>query len=540
MSRVAARPQGPARAGGPAARSVRRPVLALLAACYALLAVAWVFGNPPGAAPDEGDHYLRALAVASGDLRGRSNPELAGQPKSLPKRAGAPALADLWLKKGARVVTVPPGLLPVEWGCDAFNSVDDASCLLDHPSPRGSVQATTTVGTVEPGLYVLPGLAARLGRGPAGALRLGRLVDAAIMVALLATAAALLWPPGGSPLRLAGLLVAVTPMVIFTGSVLSPSGPEIAAGICFFSALLALAGGHCRPLAWGAAGVSGAVLALSRSLGPVWIVLMAAIVVAYRAWRPCWAAVRHGRAYAIVAAAAIAVTTASTVFWERAFQPGIEIDGSYFWHEVSVTFGTLVAILRDLVGHFGWLDTPLPNAAYVVWAAMLAGLLGLAVALGDVRRRIVLVVLPALVVVVIVLVSAGLLRQNGFEIQGRHVLAFAAAVPLLAADVVAERARRGPGRPTNRAARPEPPLRLLPALAVPALAVQAVAWYDNARRYAVGTKGPIWFAGHAKWSPPGTWSLWALVVVLGVTAGVAAAWLASRRPSEATVYASPA
>ena len=537
MSRVAARLQGSARAGGPAARSVRRPVLALLAACYALLAVAWVFGNPPGAAPDEGDHYLRALAVAGGDLRGRPNPELAGQPKSLPKRAGAPALADLWLKKGARVVTVPPGLLPVEWGCDAFNSADDASCLLDHPSPSGSVQATTNVGTVEPGLYVLPGLAARLGGGPASALRLGRLVDAAIMVALLATAAALLWPSGGSPLRLAGLLVAVTPMVVFTGSVLSPSGPEIAAGICFFSALLALAGGQRRPLAWAGAGVSGAVLALSRSLGPVWIVLMAAIVVAYRGWRPCWAAVRDGRTYAIVAATAIAVTTASTVFWERAFQPGIEIDGSYFWHEVSVTFGTLVAILRDLVGHFGWLDTPLPNAAHAVWAAMLAGLVGLAAALGDGRRRIVLAVLPALVVLVIVLVSAGLLRQNGFELQGRHVLAFAAAVPLLAADIVAERARGGR---TKRAGRPEPPLRLLPALAVPALAVQAVAWYDNARRYAVGTNGPIWFAGHAKWSPPGTWSLWALVVILAVAAGVAAAWLASRRPSEATVYASPA
>ena len=90
--------------------------LALLLASYALLAVAWVMGNPPGSAPDEGDHYMRALAVASGDLYGRPNPELQGQPHALPKDAGPEALASLWLKKGARLVSVPPGLAPLECG----------------------------------------------------------------------------------------------------------------------------------------------------------------------------------------------------------------------------------------------------------------------------------------------------------------------------------------------------------------------------------------------------------------------------------------
>ena len=510
---------------------LRRPVLALLVACYALLALAWVVGNPQGAAPDEGDHYLRAMAVAGGDLRGRPNPELAGQPKTLPKKAGPPALEALWLKKGARVVTVPPGLAPIEWGCNAFKSWQDASCVLGQTSPAGSVEVTTNVGTVEPALYVLPGLAARLGHSPEGALRLGRLADAAVVLALLATAAALLWPPGGSPLRLVGLFVAVTPMVVFTGAALSPSGPEIAGGICFFAALLRLVAGDRRRMAWIAALTSGAVLALSRSLGPVWILLMVGIVVAYRGWRPCWRAVGDRRGWALAAAGAILVTTLSTVYWERAFQPGIDVDSSYFWKEVPVTLGSLLGILRDLVGHFGWLDTTMPNTAYLAWAALLAVLFALAFAVGSGRQRAVLVAVPVLVVLVIVLISAGLLRQNGFEIQGRHVLAFAAVLPLLAAEVVAERAR---ARGTSR------PLALLPAVAVPALLVHAVAWYSNARRSAVGARGPIWFVGRSKWSPPGTWFLWGAVVLLGVAAGLAAAWLASRRPAEGGVYASPA
>lgn len=505
--------------------------LALLVACYALLALAWVFGNPPGAAPDERDHYLRAMAVAGGDLHGRPNPELEGQPKSLPKEAGAPALEELWLKKGARVVTVPPGLAPVEWGCDAFKSVQDASCVLGQTSPAGPVDATTTVGTVEPALYLLPGLAARLGHEPAGALRLARLANGTLVLALLATAAALLWPPGGSALALTGLLVAVTPMVIFTGAALSPSGPEIAASICFFSAVLRLGRGDGHRMVWVAAGVSGALLALSRSLGPVWILLMVGIVVACHGWRRSWRTVRDGGRYAAAVGGAIFVTTMSTVLWERSYQPGIDVDGKYFWHNVPVTFGTLPNILRDLVGVFGWLDTVLPNAAYLAWAAMLVVLVAVGAAAGTGRQRIVLAAVPVVVVLAILLISAGLLRQNGFEIQGRHVLALAAVLPLLAAELVAAHAAE---RGTPRAA------LLLPVFAVPALVVQVVAWYSNARRYAVGTNGPIWFFGHSRWSPPGTWVLWSAVVAVGAAAGIAAAWLASRHPAGDDVYASPA
>jgi hypothetical protein len=258
---------------------------------------------------------------------------------------------------------------------------------------------------------------------------------------------------------------------------------------------------------------------------------MVAIVVAYRGWRACWRTVRDGGTWAFAAAGVILVSTLSTVLWERSFQPGVDVDGAYFWHEVPATLGSLTRILGDLVGTFGWLDTQMPAAAYFVWAAMLVALVALGMAFAPSGRgRIVLGVVPVLVVMVIVLISAGLLRQNGFEIQGRHVLAFAAVLPLLAAEIVADGAR------TRRARR----LWLLPALGVPALVVQAVGWYSNARRSAVGTAGPVWFVGRSRWSPPGTWSLWAAVVVLGLAAGVVAVWLASRASSEDAVYASPA
>lgn len=496
----------------------RRRALALVVACYALLAVAWVVGNPPGSAPDEGDHYVRALAVASGDLRGRPNPDLEGQPQSLPKAAGQPALVSLWLKKGVRIVTVPPGLAPVSWGCNAFDSTTDASCVLGHTSASGPTEDPTTMGTVEPAMYVLPGLAARLGHRPETSLRWGRLASAAVAVALLGVAAAMLWGPSRSPLALAGLFVAVTPMVIFVGSSMSLSGPEIAAGVCFFAALLRVVRGGAGSAVWVAAGVAGVALATSRSLGPVWIVLMAAAVAGAHGLRPAWRSVREGGAAAIAAIAAISIAAASTVFWERTFQPGIDIDMAYLWKQVPPSFADLPGVGRDLVGHFGWLDTRMPTAAYLVWAAMAVVLLAVAVAVGTARQRVVLCVLPLAGVVITVAVSAGLMRQNGFSVQGRHVLAFVVMVPLLAGEVIAANAGR---------------LRRLGAtwwllgFAVPALAIHAVGWFTNARRSAVGTNGPIWFLGRSRWSPPGSWTLWGLVVALAVAAGVAAGWLAS-------------
>ena len=62
--------------GGGAQASVRRVAAALvrgrrasvwvLLAAWALLLAAWVVGNPPFAAPDEAQHFVRAVAMSEG------------------------------------------------------------------------------------------------------------------------------------------------------------------------------------------------------------------------------------------------------------------------------------------------------------------------------------------------------------------------------------------------------------------------------------------------------------------------------------------
>ena len=81
---------------------------------------------------------------------------------------------------------------------------------------------------------------------------------------------------------------------------------------------------------------------------------------------------------------------------------------------------------------------------------------------------------------------------------------------------------------------------LLLPLGVAVAFMQALAWYLNARRHAVGTKGPLWFFSRAAWSPPGGWELWVVVVVVAAVAmgaAVVTALTTSRRREDRAVPA---
>ena len=96
----------------------------LLGLFYAALSVAWILGNPAGAAPDEPSHYLNALAVASGELKGE--PVIAPLPAS--GDAKNDARKQAWLERTTRAVDVPPGLSPEGLDCNAFKSNLSAAC----------------------------------------------------------------------------------------------------------------------------------------------------------------------------------------------------------------------------------------------------------------------------------------------------------------------------------------------------------------------------------------------------------------------------
>jgi len=489
----------------------------LTVVAYACLMVAWVVGNPPFAAPDEWAHYARALGLAQGAWVGEPTREyvdasLSGQQME-------------WVVQATRIVPVPAGLSPRGFDCNTFRPEQSAGCLRDAGGEPEAKQYTTPTGTYPPALYLLPGQAALRGTSPVSALLAGRLASALVCLVLVAGMFAALWREEQGPLSLVGPTLALTPLAVALSATLNTSGPEIVAGMAFFSALLCLTRSELPPRwVWGFAAGAGAVLALSRSMGAVWVAAEVLLVLLWRGPRALLAPARARPLAAGVMVTVLAVAIGLNRLWERLYGPRVHVGFERFrpaWKQAREWWPDW---LREQVGVFQYLDAPMPDWSYVAWAALLVGLLVAALWKGRARDRVWLVLTLAGALFAPVFLYIAVIRHNGWTVQGRHVLPLTAVLPLLAGEVLTNR-----GVATARA-------RAWALAAVAGVAVlQTVAWWANAHRSAVGTLGPVWFWSAPEWSPMLGWWPWTALVLAGtgllLVSATSRAWRGPPRPS---------
>lgn len=482
-----------------------------LVAAYLLLIVVWIFSNPPGAAPDEGSHYLKALAAGRGELVPRKRP-----PPLDP--AAEPHKPLMWMHSQSRMVSLPERLSPEVFGCRG-EPARVAPCTFKPPEPEKQVQLSSYVATYPPTSYVIPGLLMRAARTTDGALYLGRSGVAFLSVVLLALAVTVLWSRSRPWLSVLGLAAAASPMVVFLSSSLSSSGVEAAAGISFFACLLRLTR-HAEPdplpfardeehvctpsFVWKAAAFSGFFLMLTRDLGVLWAAIL---ILAYLGWtgpRGAWNAFRKGGTAAIASVTVLALAGVAGLAWESLVQTRPPLNPGLIMREMQPSLGFLKEITRQQIGVFGPLDTVMPAWAYRAWWLLVLAMIAAALALGDWRRRF---LLTGTIVggAAITLVLDAAQRLVGFGAQGRHVLPVATAIALIAGEIIFSR--------TEKSARAGP--AAWAALSGSAVAgVQLLAWYTIARRYSVGPAGPRLFFRSAVWAPPLGWPLWSFSALL--------------------------
>jgi hypothetical protein len=509
----------------------------LLAMALILLTVSWLIANPPSAAPDESSHYIKALGAGSGDLAGQA-PRAAARvgviwrTRERAIRGGLPAGTAFqtaeWTWRTSRMFNVPAGRISTAFNCGSLQPTRSWACLRSgHPAPPVGGAIPTYIGTYLPFAYIPSGLLARQGGDPETGLRLGRAGMAILSLLLLIGAIFLLWDPSTRGLSLVGLMGAVTPMVIFLFSTLSSSGPEIAAAICFAAALLRLTrDGPESRWAWAALVIGGVMLALSRQLGPLFIgliVLGMVFVVGWRQARRLFLGRRQAAAWS-----AVAIACAGSLLWDSTYQPHPGTGLGAVFEVIPSSVKQLGAILRQEVGNFGWLDSPLPLPAYFAWLGVLAALLVIAwrTSPAAMRRRLALL---ALGIVGCTVVISALHRQTGFTLQGRYVLPLFVLAPLAAGELIHRHASHM-SVVTSR--------RLVAGTVGTAAIVQAVAWFGNGRRVAVGTDGSWLYALNPEWEPPLGWLPWAAVVAVATVAylcaGLAASRAHARHPAAAT------
>lgn len=495
--------RGLAAAGGRSRLATVATPRRLVLVGWVLLSLAWVFGNPEFAGPDEREHYLRALEAGRGHLITDARPDAA---------EGATERQIAWNRQLAREARVPEGLTPPDHECWTSDESRDAGCLDDFAQPPGAQTTSIQLGTYQPLPYALPGLATRAADSPGAANRLARLLNALLSLALLYIAVRMTWSPDAGPISLLGPAIAVTPMAIFSASVLNGSGPEIAAAIAFAACALRLRRDRSCARSfnvWAVLGASGAVLALARTSGPLFLLAIAAAVLALGGFALAREFLRERARVAVIALIAIVAGVVLNRVWEHAHGPDAETGFANLRAVLGDAVGEWWRASSELIGKFGYLEYRLPWIAYVAWFAAGFVLVGVALRAGRRRERVVLAAVLAVATVLPMLLWVYAIRQTGFGLQGRHVLPVLAVVPLMAGELI----RAHAGELDERLRR-----RLLVTIAPVLGAVHLLAFYWAARRAAVGTDGPLVFLGDAGWTPPLGWIPWLLVAAAGAAA----------------------
>lgn len=461
--------------------------------------LAWSLATPVFGGPDEPHHTFWAGAVVRGELSGQEVPD----------------------DPDRREVQVAPSIVALGYPCFAFDPHQPASCEERAVPGDEHVAVGTRAARYPPAYYALVGAPLVADAGSASVYGV-RLLTGLLAVGLVVWA---LWSvrDDWDPHLAVGVSVALTPMVLFTFAIINPSALEVAANLALWVAGTGLVLGHDRTSGVDrfrsritVVGVAGAALALSRPLSVVWLAVTAlALLLLARDGRIrslsrrrltwLWTGV-----VAAASAAGVAwllwsgfLTTATTGASE-----GLAFGGA-LRDSLMETDDDLV----QLVGRFGWLDTPVPTGVWIVWLLVTGSLLmaGLTAA----RRRSAAVIggmLAALVAIPAVL-QAAVMGTEGRIWQGRYSLPLAVGVPVVAAAVAA----------ADRPFAPAVARRWLAGILGLVWVAQVAAFTGTLRRYVAGIDGPYPGIGSGPWHPP--LGGWTLTTVFAVAAGAFAVWM---------------
>jgi hypothetical protein len=455
---------------------------------------AWILATPVFAFPDEPAHLTRAAAVVDGQVIAPDKPVT---------------------EQGWAIIWAPDSLARSMhrarclWSGVAHPNVP-ASCVKPLPRSHRMIQVPNAAGRYEPAYYAVIGWPL-LWAPTVGGVYAARAVNAALCILLLAFAiGALGLGRRGPPWWRVGLLTALTPFVLYIGTGINPSSWEICAAVATWAGVLRLCADGLASRAFViATTIAAGMLAISRPLGPLWLLFVAVVAVAITP-RPRMRVLVGSRTVQVglvLTAAACAVSLMWTVT-----QINASFDTQPLRHPVPFgsafgqTFTLLPRRLEELVAVFGFGDVPVPLLTVVVWTALTAVIVGAALWRGRGRGRWTLLALAVVTILVPALIEAHMATRIGMVWQGRYTLPLAVGVPLLAGQVLEDR--------TTTAT---PPRWLLPAAAGLAGLAQVAAFVWALRRYEHGVPGSLNpFTG--AWLPPGGPILAIALFTAGITA----------------------
>ncbi len=477
-----------------------------LVALFLIPTAAWAISNPLLAVPDEPAHVTKAVSIWYGQFTGETP------------------------KPGTGLRTYR---LPAKWDlrtpCYAFHWDQGPTSCGPLMSADGHVtEVSSYAGSYPPLYYALVGWPGRLFASNAGIV-LMRLVSALLCSAFLAGAVKALQQAISAAWALVGVLVAATPMTLFLSGSVNPNGFEICTATALWACLLALGrraevagGGRARldgvdrNLLIGAV-VAGTACAFTRPLsGPFVgvVVVLAATSVGWSTLR----ALARSRAVVIGLVALAGLCLVALAFsWATGLFSGVNggtVIGGIPWPAAtshwSVVVGYTPVYLQEMLGLFGWLDTPISNLVLYGWLGLVFALAAGSLLLSRLRQNLALALTVVATLAIPVVLQAPLNGSGSLVWQGRYILPIAVGIPLLAVLGIGRGVHRldGGGR------------SLAVGVAAGAGLLDAYALYWNLHRYTVGFTSHAIDLSRGAWQPHGGWRVWVALMVVAAAVAV--------------------
>lgn len=485
----------------------------------AALSTLWSLASPLMAVPDEPAHAIKAASVVRGELMGESNGE-----------------------QGDRATVHVPGYiadLPAQ-ACHAYDGRITADCApVVNAEETALTEAETSAGNYNPMYYFMVGWPSLMMSG-APAVYAMRVVSGLIGAAFLAFSLNAAWRLRSPRWPTVAAMAALTPMVLFLNGSINPNALEIVTAAALFLNLCVVLENSTALRSVRSnivlVGISGAVLANTRSLSLVWLAMAAVVPLIIYGWKPMVAVLKNrlGLAMTVLIGAGCAAgllwvlqaeslksLTGTPIDMDRSDAAQIMLDRSFDY-------------VSGYIGYMGWLDTPLPMGVYIFWHFVMGAVLLTGLAAPRLRDRVAVVLMAAAVIVLPPILQAQVIQQLGWIWQGRYLLAVVVLL-LLSCGV----AFRSVPFPSGAVAR-----RAGSWLLAGAAAAHLYAFLYVLRRYTVGLEEDIRWPGMLDdaWQPPFTWPVLAVLyfLVLAAAAVLAHRALFGHRPRAAAPLPVPA
>jgi hypothetical protein len=408
--------------------SIRR----LLLGCAGLLVLqlSWIVVMPAFGGIDEFDHSYRAASVARG--------EWAPPPTAATRGTGA------WVHVPADLVAA------ARTQCEALTYTTKDDCVGTRSGD--TVRVATGAGRYNPLFYALIGWPALPFQGDT-ALYAMRFATAILCTALffLGLVSTRTWARGRWPY--AGAVAACTPVLIYSTSIASPNGFEMAAAFAFWSALIGLFMREPRDSTRVTTGLiatavlSGSLLVTVRSLGPLWALLIVlTVMVALPGSVSRLLALFRDRRFLVGLAALFAAGVASLMWIERmgALKVGADkFPDATFAEKLGKTIGLVPLWLFQSIAAFplrGHASVPIVYLAILVVAGTV---FGLAWRRATNRERVSFAVCIALSTAVPFAITMATLDDYAAAWQGRYGLPYSMGL-LLLSGLALDRSQRRP------------------------------------------------------------------------------------------------